>query len=393
MNVKARRRIAVLTGGRAEYGLLRPLLQHLYRHPDADIGLFVTGMHLSVEFGNSIDEIEMDGIPVWERIDSLLASDSPEAVCSSMALTCIGVSKALAHEKPDILVLLGDRYELFAAAQSAMIHRIPIAHIHGGEATEGLIDEAIRHAVTKMSHLHFASTETYRDRIIQMGEAPEHVFNSGALGVDNITGLSSIPAAELEKDLGLNLAKPTFLITYHPVTLAARRPTYAVRELLAALAEHDEANFVFTYPNADTYGRDIIEPVRKFVTDRPSQAVFVESLGVRRYLSLMKHAVAVVGNSSSGIIEAPSLGIPTIDIGMRQQGRVRATSVIHCTEDQSAISRAISRACSPEFQREAQSTVNPYGNGGAAEFITQKLLEVDLNGIILKSFHDIGMSK
>ena len=384
------RKVAVLTGTRAEYGLLRPLLIELLNRPTLDIGLLVTGTHLSPEYGNTVEEIERDGFPIWARVDALLESDAPSAICKSMAMICIGMSDALAAQKPDILIGLGDRYELLATVEAAMIHRVPIAHIHGGEATEGLIDEAIRHAVTKMAHLHFVATEAYGERVIRMGESPGRVFVSGALGLDNIAGLEPLSREELSASLGIALpdSRLLFLVTYHPITLAERSPGAAVGEMLTALEKFDEATFIMTYPNADTLGRSILEPMQRFVAARPDRAVFVESLGVRRYLSAMKLADAVVGNSSSGIIEAPSFGVPTVNVGVRQAGRICADSVLSCEEDAAAIARAIRDSQTATFRQTARHCVNPYGDGKAAPRIADHIADHPLDGILMKSFYD-----
>lgn len=383
------RRIAVLTGTRAEYGLLRPLVQELMRRPGLEAGLLVTGTHLAREFGHTVDEIEADGLPIWERIECLMAGDTPAAVCRSMALACVGVSDALARHRPDLLVLLGDRYELFAAAQAAMIHRVPIAHLHGGEGTEGLIDEAIRHAVTKLAHLHFVAAPPFRDRVVQLGEDPARVFTVGALGVDNAVSLPRLGQAALEADLGIPLAGPVFVVTYHPLTLAEGSGVESVHALTAALGHFAEASVVATFPNSDTFGRALVAPLQDFVDSRRGRAILVQSLGAKRYMSLLALSGAVVvGNSSSGLIEAPSFGIPTVNIGPRQRGRVRAESVIDCEADAQAIRRAIEKALSPAFRAVARGATNPYGDGRAARRIADVIETARLDGILMKVFHD-----
>lgn len=387
----SKRKIAIFTAGRAEYGLLRPLIAELNSSKNLDIGLFVTGMHLSHEFGYTVQEIEKDGYPIWERLEGLLAGDSEAAICKSMGLTTIGVSEALQRHQPDLLVLLGDRYELLAAAQAAMIHKIPIAHLHGGEATEGLIDEAIRHSITKMSHLHFVSTDDYRRRVIQMGENPDRVFNTGAVGLDNILSLSAISQDDLEDDLGIDLSKQTFLVTYHPVTLSNKPPRESVLELINALEHFEDSNFIFTHPNSDTNGREIVAPIEAFVARNKERSILVESLGVRRYLSVMKLAAGVIGNSSSGIIETPSFGIPTINIGTRQKGRVQADSVLNCEEISAEITAAIVKSQSSEFLKIAKACVSPYGDGKAAGRIAKEIEQASLDGILMKSFQDMDL--
>lgn len=384
------RRLAIVTGTRADYGLLRPLLVALNEIGQVDAGLLVTGSHLVPEFGRTVTEIEDDGWPIWARVETLLASDSPGAICKSMALTSMGMSDALVRHRPDLLVGLGDRYELLATVQAAMVHRIPVAHLHGGEATEGLIDEAIRHAVSKMSHLHFTSAEPYRQRLLRMGEAPERIFTVGALGIDNIVSQPAPDRATLEQELGMVLptGRPLFLITYHPVTLDAASPAIAVEAMLSALEGLGDVTCVMTYPNADTLGRDVLEPLQRYAQRRAGRALLVPSLGVRRYLGLMRLADAVVGNSSSGIIEAPSLGVPTIDIGDRQKGRLRAPSVLWCPADEEAIAATLRRSQEPGFRALARAVVNPYGDGRAAPRIADRLAHEPLDGILIKHFHD-----
>lgn len=386
------RRVAMVTGTRADYGLLRPLLAALGRIDQVEVGLLVTGSHLVPEFGRTVTEIEEDGWPIWARVEALLAGDSPDAICKSMALTCIGMSDVLARCRPDLLVGLGDRYELLATVQAAMVHRIPVAHLHGGEATEGLIDEAIRHAVSKMAHLHFTSTEPYRQRLLRMGEAPERVFTVGALGIDNILSQPVPDRATLEQELGMALPadRPLFLVTYHPVTLDATSPAAAVEAMLSALDGVGDVTCVMTYPNADTLGRDILEPLRRYALRRTGRVQLVPSLGVRRYLGLMRLANAVIGNSSSGIIEAPSLGVPTIDIGDRQKGRLRAPSVLWCPAEEGAIAATLHRSQEPEFRALARAVTNPYGDGQAARRIAERLVHEPLDGILRKRFHDGG---
>ena len=387
----SKRKIAIMTAGRAEYGLLRPLLIELHERDSLEIGLFVTGMHLAHEFGHTVNEIKRDGFPIWEQVEGLLAGDSEAAICNSMALTTIGMSNALQTHKPDLLVLLGDRYELLATAQAAMIHKIPIAHLHGGEATEGLIDEAIRHAITKMSHLHFVSTENYKKRVIQMGEQPDKVFNTGAIGLDNILVLSAMSKDELAQDLGLDFTNKTFLVTYHPVTLSDISPRKSVAELLRALNEFEDTNFIFTYPNSDTNGREIIAPLEEFVSRHKTNSILVESLGIKRYLSVMKIADAVIGNSSSGIIEAPSFGLPTINIGNRQRGRVQATSVLNCDESFEQIRDAIQKSQTTEFRKQAAKCQSPYGTGKTAVQIANTIENANLSDILMKPFYNVDI--
>lgn len=388
-NTQQKRRIAIFTGGRAEYGLLRPLIRELLGRASLDVGLFVGGSHFSEDFGNTAQEIEADGFPIWARIESHVDGDGPAEICQSMAKGCVGVSQALERHSPDLLVLLGDRFELFAAAQAAMIHRVPIAHLHGGEATEGLIDEAIRHAITKLSHLHFVAAEAYRDRVMQMGEAPSRVMTVGALGLDNILSLPRVDRAEMEGDLGIPLSAPLFVVTYHPVTLLNRSPQESVKELAQALTGFPDATIVITFPNSDTHGREIIGALKEFVASRPHNAVLVKSLGANNYLSLLAIADVVIGNSSSGIIEAPCFGIPTVNLGLRQHGRIRAASVIDCDEEAAEIETAIGKALDRDFKIVAKSAQNPYGDGHAAKRIADAMISANLDDILLKSFVDM----
>ncbi|MTI11389.1 UDP-N-acetylglucosamine 2-epimerase [Curvivirga aplysinae] len=382
-------KVAIFTSGRAEYGLLTPLIDELKEHPEFEVGLFVTGMHLSHEFGHSVNQIEANSHVIWERIEGLLSGDSESAICKSLALTTLGMSEALQRHQPDILFLLGDRYELLAAAQAATIHRIPIGHIHGGETTEGAFDEAIRHAITKMSHLHFTSTDIYRQRVIQMGESPQKVFNVGAMGLDNITKLNPLSRQQLSEDLKLDFDKKTFLITYHPVTLEDKTPKWAVMELLDALSELNESNFIFTHPNSDPNSREILPLVRDFVESHAPNAILVENLGMLRYLSVLKIAAAVIGNSSSGIIEAPLLNTATINIGSRQRGRIAGNSIIQCDDDQDEILNAIRESQSKSFQRNMLSFKNPYGYGNASSQIVDILSKIKLDKILIKKFNDL----
>lgn len=383
------RRICVITGTRAEYGLLRTLMTHLKAAEDVDLRVIATGAHLVAAHGNTRSEIEQDGFQIDEAVDMLLAADTPEATGTALGLGVIGLTGALARQSPDLVVLLGDRYEALAAAQAAMMLGIPIAHIHGGETTEGAMDEAIRHAITKMSHLHFAATEEFRQRILQMGEAPQNVHSTGALGLDNIAALDPAPKEELEQVLGLGLDNPIFLVTYHPVTLS-QAGTYAIDALLEALNEWPEARIVFTGANADALGQVISSKVAEFCAARPETTANVASLGFRRYLSLMGLAGAVIGNSSSGIIEAPSMGVPTVNIGPRQQGRPRAPSVIDCAGRSDDIRLAISRALDPAHRKIAAQRKTPYGAPGAGSRIADVLRSVDLNGLLMKRFYQHG---
>ena len=384
----ARRKICVVTATRAEYGLLYWLLQALRDQPDVELQLVVTGTHLSARFGSTVGQIEADGFRIAARVPLPVTDDSVLGITRSLSQATSGLGAAFASLRPDLLILLGDRYEMLAAAQSAMVARIPIAHIHGGETTEGAIDEAIRHAVTKMSHLHFVAAEEFRRRVIQLGEAPERVWNVGATGLDNIERLTLLSRPELESALGIGLSQPSFLVTYHPVTLDARDQGVAMRTMLDVLDETG-GTVIITGVNADTGGQAMREQAQEFAAARAGRVLLAESLGSLRYLSAMAHVDAVVGNSSSGLIEAPALGKPSVDIGERQRGRPRAPSVVHCPDDADAIRRALSLALTPRHQALARQRVNPYGLPGAAARIAAVVRTHSLAGLIFKRFHDL----
>lgn len=382
------RKICVVTGTRAEFGLMRTLLDELKAAPDVQLQLVATGAHLVQAHGDTISEIKDLGFMVDEVVDMLLASDSARAVGQSLGLGVIGLTAALSRLAPDIVVVLGDRYEALAAAQSAMVLGIPIAHLHGGEVTEGAIDEAIRHSITKMSHVHFVATEQFRRRVIQLGEQPDSVHVVGALGLDNIAKLDPVPREELEKLLDLSLDAPVFLVTYHPVTLV-KDGLVGLAALLEALSHLTDARIIFTGANADAQGREIDAMITAFCVDRPASTARFSSLGFRRYLSLMALSAAVVGNSSSGLVEAPSIGVPTVNIGARQRGRPRAPSVIDCDETPGEINGAIVRAIGADMQAVARRCVTPYGTLGAALKIATVLRTIRLDNVLMKRFHDL----
>lgn len=380
------RRIAFFTSTRAEYGLLRPTMAEVASRPELSLQLIVSGTHLSKAHGETWREIASDGLPIDARVDMELGQDDLAGISASAALALSGTAQALARLRPDVLVLLGDRYELLAAAHAAVLARIPIAHVHGGEATEGAIDESIRHAVTKLAHWHFPAAEAYAERIRQMGEAPERVWNVGALAMDNIAALDPVPLAALESFIGLRLRSPSYLVTYHPVTLEPDGGLAAMRSMLSALDAR--AGFVvITGANADPGAGAIRAALQAFADARPGRVALVESLGARRYLSLMHHVDAVVGNSSSGLLEAPAVGVPTVDIGCRQQGRLRAPSVIHCGEDEADIRRALEQAATPAHRALAARRDTPYGRPGAARRIVDILSAVE-TGWLSKPFVD-----
>lgn len=385
-----RRKICIVTGTRAEYGLLYWLMKEIELDSQLQLQLIVTGMHLSPEFGLTYQAIEQDGFSIDVKVEMLLSSDTPVGIAKSIGLGIIGFADALDKVKPDILVVLGDRYEILAATEAAVIARIPIAHIHGGERTEGLIDEVIRHSITKMSLFHFTSTEEYRRRVIQLGEKPNRVFNVGAIGLDNISRLNLLSLAGFEDSIGFHLGRVNFLVTYHPVTLSHMSPQKAICELLDALDHYNDAHIIFTQANSDTDGRIINQEIKKYVEKNKPRMIMVNTLGQLRYLSAIKYVDVVIGNSSSGLIEVPMLKTPTVNIGERQRGRLRGESVVDCEESVEDIEKAIEKALSASFISETKNADNPYGNGDVSSKIVNKLKTVDIsNGEIMKRFHDL----
>lgn len=384
-----KRKVCVFTGTRAEYGLLRPLIELIRDEAELELQLLVSGMHLSPEFGLTASEIEKDGFKIDERVEMLLSSDSPVGICKSMGLGMIGFSEALNRLNPDLLVILGDRFEGFAAASAAMICRIPIAHLHGGEATYGLIDEPIRHSITKMSLLHFTSTDEYRNRVVQLGENPKRVFNVGAIGLENIKKLKLVDRPELDRTIGFDLGQKSILVTYHPVTLEEDTARQQMQSLLAALDYFADLRIIFTKGNADTGGRVINSMIDSYVEQNRNRSVAFTSMGQLLYLSAMNQVKAVVGNSSSGIIEAPGFKIPTVNIGDRQKGRVMAESVLSCGCSESEIREAVSQALSEDFQRLSANVSNPYEKEDTALVIKDIIKEFDLTGQLKKEFYDV----
>lgn len=385
-----KKKVCVVTGTRAEYGLMYWLIKFLNEDKQIDLQLIVTGMHLSPEFGLTYQEIENADFIINKKIEILLSSDSEVGVLKSMGLAQISFAEAFNELKPEIVVLLGDRFEIFSAASAAMVSKIPIAHLHGGEATEGLIDEPIRHSITKMSHLHFTATEIYRQRVIQMGEDPARVFNVGTPGLDNVFNLNLLDREDFEDSIGFKLKEKNFIITFHPVTLENNTAEKQFQSVLDAISEIEDTGFIFTKPNADTNGRIIIQLIDDFVTKNPERACAFKSLGQLRYLSALKHVNLVLGNSSSGIAEAPSFQIATVDIGDRQKGRIKAASIINCSSERESISKAIEKALSKEFQEKLKQVKNPYGEGGASEKIMKILKSFDYSDILKKKFFDIN---
>ena len=373
---------------RSDYGIYLPVLRRLQDEPELRLHLIVAGMHLSPEFGLTVEAIEADGYNVGDRVEMLLSSDSPEGIAKSMGLGAIGFAQAYARVRPDILLVLGDRFEMHAATVAALPFKIPVAHIHGGEITEGAIDDALRHSMTKLSHLHFVATQEYRQRVIQMGEEPWRVVVSGAPGLDNLHSVPRLDRDQLEERLGMALDPAPLLVTYHPVTLEYEDTQWQAQELLSSLEEIG-LPVVFTMPNADTGGRAITDMLREFVRSHPN-ARLVENLGTQAYFSLMGCAAAMVGNSSSGIIEAPSFGLPVVNIGARQAGRTRAANVIDVGYGRVDIVQGIKHALDPEFRAGLRGMANPYGDGQAADVIVRHLTETPTDQqLIVKRFVDV----
>ena len=378
-----------MTGSRADYGLLYWIMKAVQSRPGLELQIVACASHLSPEFGSTVQNIHEDGFLVDAEVDMTLSGDSPVAIAKSMGLGCIGFADVFHRLAPSILLLLGDRYETLAAAQTAMMLRIPIGHIHGGEVTEGAVDEAIRHAITKMAHIHFVAAEPYSRRVVQMGEDASRVHNVGAPGLEWTRMLSPMSKFELEVALDFQFKERNFLVTYHPATLSSWDPEAAMNELLSALETFAEAGIIFSYPNADSHGRKIISMIEEFSGRHAERAVVIPSLGQTQYLSALHEVDAIIGNSSSGIIEAPSVGTPTVNLGDRQRGRVRSESIIDCAEERSAIVSAIEEAVSPGFKTRMSEMPIPYGDGQVAERVATILEDVELDGISVKRFQDI----
>ena len=382
------RRICIITGTRAEYGLLRWVIQGIKDAPELTLQVIATGMHLSPEFGLTYREIEQDGFQIDRKVEMLTSSDTSVGVAKSMGLGMIGFADALNELQPDLIVVLGDRYEIFAAVAAALVARIPVAHLHGGETTEGAFDEAFRHSITKMSHLHFVAAKEYRQRVIQLGEHPDRVFLVGGLGIDAIKRTALLDREALEASLDFRLGAKNLLITFHPVTLESQSSAQQMAQLLAALGQLDaDTHLIFTMPNADNGSRELARMVDDFVLTHPNARAYV-SLGQLRYLSCMKLVDGVVGNSSSGLAETPSLATGTVNIGDRQRGRLKAQSVIDCPPQRQAILDAINMLFTADFRQSLQTVVNPYGNGGASQKIVQALQDHPLDDILKKSFYN-----
>lgn len=380
--------IAVLTATRAEYGLLRLVITRLVSK-GVDTRILVTGMHLSLAFGMTVSEITDDGFDIDAKIPILLDSDSPAGISKTMALALAGFADYFEQKRPDALLVLGDRYETLAVCCAALNAQIPIFHLYGGETTEGAIDEAIRHSISKMSYLHFTSTEAYRKRVIQLGESPNRVFNVGAIGVENALNLDLMNHEQLEKSLNTQISQPYAVMTYHPVTLDNSDPVNKLKEVLKAVAAHPEISFIATKANADAGGRAINEALEDFARHNNNFMLF-ESLGSLRYLSALSNAAFVLGNSSSGLLEAPAFCIPTINVGDRQRGRVFPESVINCAENAEAINKAIERAMDCEFRSQLRDMKNPYGQGDSSRQIVDVIVDTLRYPIDLKKkFYDV----
>lgn len=376
--------IAVFTGTRAEYGLLYWLMKDIEADTDFNLQIIASGAHFSPEFGLTWRQIENDGFKIDATVEMLLSSDTPAGVVKSMGVALIGLADAYQRLNPDYIVILGDRYEALAAAEAAMLMRIPVVHLHGGEVTEGAYDDAIRHAITKLSYLHFTATEQYRQRVIQLGEAPERVFNVGTIGNEHLHRTQMMSLKELEMSLNFKISKPFFVVTYHPVTLADEPAQESFGALLEALDQFPEYQVVITYPNADDGGRSIIPLLEEYAHRQPERVKAVPSLGQKRYLSSVRLSTVVIGNSSSGISEVPSLKVPTVDIGQRQKGRLRANSVIHCEPEVDAIVNAIKKAL---LSREELNYQNPYGEGMVGLKILEVIKAIDVKPT--KIFYDL----
>ena len=386
-----KRKICVVTGSRAEYGLLYWLLKDLQADSELDLQLVVTGMHLSSRFGSTYKLIEEDGFSINHKVDLDIDGDSPQNIAESVGRGTIGFAYAFGRLQPDIVVVLGDRYEILSAVQAAMIMNVAIAHLHGGELTEGAIDDSIRHAITKMSHLHFVAAEPYRQRVIQLGERPERVFNVGSPGLDNIKKIKLLKREEFEKSIDFKLGAINFLVTYHPVTLCQEGPERALLALFKAIDEFPSSRVIFTMPNSDTDNKMIGEMIDGYVKSNPGRAKSFLSLGQLRYLSAITNVSVVLGNSSSGLIEVPVFNKPTVNIGDRQKGRLRASSVIDCEENATSISSAIDKVLSEDFQKSLGQVHHPYKSGNASKAISKTLKSFNLDGILAKGFYDLKL--
>ncbi len=383
-----KRKICVVTGGRSDYGLLKWLMKAIQDDKDLELQVIATGMHLSKKFGSTVNEIEQDGFKIDSKVECLDVGDTPLDTASAMAITMIGCTETYSGLTPDLVLVLGDRFEIFSAVAAALVSNIPVAHLHGGEVTSGAVDESFRHAITKMSSLHFVANDVYRRRVVQMGENSRHVYNVGGLGVDAILNVELLSKEQLSSGLGINFLNKSLLITFHPETATANSALQQIKEIFKALEELNDTTLIFTMPNADMGNSIIADSIRNFAT-QGNNRYFFESLGQTRYLSMLSLVDGVIGNSSSGLAEAPSFKIGTINIGDRQKGRIQASSVLNCEASQSHVVAAIEEMYSDGFQSRLKTTVNPYGAGGASQSIVEILKEVNLEGLIMKSFNDL----
>lgn len=382
-------KLCVVTGSRAEYGLFFPLMTAIRKQRGLQLQIIATGMHLSPEFGLTFQQIEKDGFSIDEKVEMLLSADTDTGTIKSVGVGLIGLADSFQRLRPDWVILLGDRFETFAAASAAHLLKIPIAHLHGGELTEGATDDAMRHAISKMSYLHFTSTEAYRRRVIQLGEHPKRVFNAGAIGLDNIQGLKLYSKSKLEKELDFSINEKTILVTFHPVTLENNTATQQFGALLHALDKNPDLRIVFTLPNADANGRAIIKMIEAYTNVNPGRTKAFPSLGQLRYLSALQYVAAVVGNSSSGIVEVPSFKIPTVNIGDRQTGRIKAASVIDAKPTAKSILQALQQAFSPSFVSKCRKTANPYFKKEVAAGILKTIIQTGRISSIKKPFYDL----
>lgn len=386
------KKICIVTGTRAEYGLLYWLLKEIEADDELQLQLIVTGAHLSPEFGLTYKTIE-DEFRIDKKIEMLLSSDTAIGISKSMGLALISFGEAFVELEPDLVVLLGDRYEIFAAASAAMISRIPMAHIHGGELTEGAFDDAIRHSITKMAHLHFTATDEYRRRVVQLGENPDAVFNVGGMGIENIKRLKLLSKEEFEESIGFTLGQKNILVTFHPVTLENRTAKEQFKELLDAIDDLPQTRIIFTKANSDTDGRIINQMIDEYVFKNTHKSIAFISMGQLRYLSALQFVDCVVGNSSSGLLEAPSFKIGTVNIGDRQKGRIKAESILDCEPAKASIAAAFEKLYSSEFQSSLKSVKNPYGDGCASRQIVLQIKKSNLDNILKKVFHEVEPNK
>ena len=387
MNIK--KKICVVTGTRAEFGLLYWLIKGIQDDADLDLQVIVTGMHLSPEFGLTYKEIEKAGFAIDYKVEMLLSGDTPSSISKSTGLGIIGFADAYNKLNPDLVIVLGDRFEVFAASSAALFANIPIAHIHGGETTAGAFDEALRHSITKMAALHFVAAEPYRKRVIQLGENPQRVFNVGGLGVEAIKKLSLLSKKDLEKALGFKFGKKNILVTFHPVTLESDTSQQQFKNLLAVINRLDDTKVIFTKANSDTNGRIINKLIDDYVVNNSDTSIAYTSMGQMNYLSSLQYVDAVVGNSSSGLLEAPSFGIGTINIGDRQKGRLMADSIINAEPIEESITTAFENIYSREFQNILKNTDNPYGGGNTSENIIEMIKLIDYSNFVKKEFYDL----